>query len=256
MFPSLKLILFEKFALPRSEGTGRFGGNESVELLLHGVLPPVVVRVLGPLLLELLQNFPGHGSLGIPADAGESVGDLEVGDGGSGRASNPRLAVAGKSALDDGQYLVPVLGEPLLSALNSAGLSAHDGRLDIGNELAHMVLDEVENGVNGPGGHGVLGVVAKTDAEHAQDGVRLGHADAVFLPNRHGAKRVLWVLLDAGKLLEREAVVLVLEVGVEEKSANGLTATTHVEVVQLSWHFFRFYFICDKLRQTSRSQKS
>ena len=51
-----------------------------------------------------------------------------------------------------------------------------------------FVLHEVDDGVDGPARHGIIGVVAMADTEHAEDSARLAHLEAIFFPDWHGAK--------------------------------------------------------------------
>ena len=124
---------------------------------------------------------------------------------------------------------------------------------DGADDLTLHALCEVDEGVDLPGLDGVLGVVAETDAQHAQDSAGLAHHEAILLPDGHGAEGSLGLEATA-ELVEGETLVLILEASVAKKGADTLSAATKWEVGKFAWHclsgkvWLNFYFICLEIR--------
>ena len=175
---------------------------------------------------------------------------LEVGDGGSICATDEGFAVSSETSLDHRDYLVPVVGEPSSSTC-FIELTTLEGGEEPSSVLGLKVLDKVDERVNLPGGLWVLGVVAKANAKHAKDATGLAERLPIFFPNGHRAKRKGG--LDRGEVFETLTIIFILEACVTEKGANSLSATTKVEISELTGHmilkFFKNLFIYTIRRQ-------
>ena len=97
--------------------------------------------------------------------------------------------MACETSLNHRDYLVPVVGEPLVGTFSSFKLTTLEGGEEPAGELGLKVLDKVDDRVNLPGDLGIRCVVAKADAKHAKDAAGLAELLSIFFPNGHGAKR-------------------------------------------------------------------
>ena len=111
---------------------------------------------------------------------------LEVSNGWAICAGDESLAVSLEPLLDDREYFRPVVCNEGIALGLFGCTTGQDGVHEVIVSTT-IVLDEVDHGVDGPACHGIIRVVTKTNAEHAQNGRRLAHCEAVFLPDGHAA---------------------------------------------------------------------
>ena len=107
----------------------------------------------------------------------------------------------------------------------------------------HHVLHEVDNGVDLPAGHGIVMVVAETDAEHADNCAGLAHLETIFFPNGHGAEGKETRGLQFAECGHFCTSIFVLEVSVCKHHADTFSTTAEIEVIEFAWHIDFIYFI-------------
>jgi len=182
-------------------------------LLLHAGGPPLDASELSQLgVCSLLDGGNDRGG-GVEDDVKDDPGDFEVGAGGTISASDKLFSVGAHPLLEQGEDGSKVLVDVVLATLFSWCLASED-RLQVLSLNALHVINVVHDGVDVPGDDGVFAVVSEADGERAQDGVCLTSCETVFNPDGRLAQGELSSGLPLAELLERETIILVVEVGV------------------------------------------
>ena len=161
---------------------------------------------------------------------------LEVGNRGPISASEELPAVLGETGLKDGDDLVPEVCEPGVEMIwvECCGTAKH--RQVQSSVRALLVFHEVNQGIDLPAGHWVIGVVSMTHAEHSEDSTRLDHREAILNPDWHSAERQFARRLLLAELFGFKAIVYVLDTSVMKQRADSAGAAIDLEVEELGWN--------------------
>ena len=136
---------------------------------------------------------------------------------------------------------VKVLVDVVCDGLNSGVVGLVTVSIELlahneGSDLSECVDEVVIGGVDGPHLLGLFSVEAVLLGQHAEDGGRLVHHFAIFLPDwdlagGHGG-------FQGAPLFESDSFVLVIDLSVSEEDSDWFTTTIDTEVSKFSHKIF------------------